>query len=1038
MEEWQTNFEKEYGRLNKEQRQAVDSIEGPVMVVAGAGTGKTQVIALRIANILHRTQVNPSNVLCLTFTDSGAANMRERLTAIIGPTASAVKISTFHGFCTGVIRQHPEYFWQFQSESEPLDKIEQIEIGQKLIDQLPLDSPLRSPSETYFYRPTIIEAIEALKKENIGVDRYEELVSKAEQFVTVVGLDYQQLKGVAAYPKNQPIILQTVERILKLPDLSDEYRRKLSSILSGLTGAKEMKMALVGYIDRLVSQLPKQKALIGLYRGYQTELLARRKYDFDDMILSVIQAFSKESVLLAEYQERYQYVLVDEYQDTSSSQNQILEMLTLGQESPNIFVVGDDDQSIFRFQGASVENVYSFYEKYQTTPIVLRNNYRSHQLILDSSQSVIERNINRLSRQIKEVDKSLVTTREYDADPINILAAESETEEKYFVAKKIKTLIAGGVRPGEIAILCRNNSDISDIALVLTQEKVRFVKDYGINIRQIEEIQSLWELLKLVANPDDELQKKRVLNCRFMRLPAVDLFWYLRGRPIEELSDKFRQRFKRFEKRLMVSQKKKSNYSAEKMFNWAIRKFGVLRFILKQGNIELLKQLNRYYAEFRQLAHETGIDFDGVVAKLAIGEEQQIQITSPPLLADIPECVRLMTIHRAKGREFEQVFLYRVLASRWEEARGRSRIDPPLGVVGHELLNPEYDVELEENRRLFYVALTRAKNQIYISYTKKNYEGREQSPSRFIGEIDPKLIELVANDANLEKEALVSLYGQKTTSSLGITIGEYLSDYLTKHYRLNITHINSYHKCPYCFFVKTILRLPQAKTKPLSYGTAIHGALAYLSASYNRTKVLISREKLLEVFVQNLVKENLATESVAELTARGERALGKYYDYYFEQLTRECLVEHDFRPYRAEWKGIPITGKVDRIEVLDNQEVRVVDYKTGQSENKYRELGPEGDYFRQLVFYKILAENSQGFPYRVKSGVIDFVEPDKSDRFVKREYEISDEAVTKMEEVIKDTWGKITSLAFEPNQKCDDRERWHRFYGKWFATTGVK
>ncbi len=224
------------------------------------------------------------------------------------------------------------------------------------------------------------------------------------------------------------------------------------------------------------------------------------------------------------------------------------------------------------------------------------------------------------------------------------------------------------------------------------------------------------------------------------------------------------------------------------------------------------------------------------------------------------------------------------------------------------------------------------------------------------------------------------------------------------------------------------MRLPKSKSSALSFGTSVHGALAYL----NSTSKLPSLDELLVIFDKNLARELLTPVDLATLSKRGHEALTAYYQHYKNELGGKCLVEHDFKPYLANIDSIPITGKIDKIEILSGTNVNVVDFKTGNPDNKYKELKPDGDYFRQLVFYKILADHSLGFGYSVVSGTIDFVETKANGSFARHSFKITSEAIIDMETVIKDVYSKITSFKFSPSADCSDPDHLHYLFNDYF------
>src|SRR3989344_8677368 len=347
-------FEKHYRQLNPQQREAVDAIEGPVMVVAGPCTGKTQVLTLRIANILDKTDTEPENILALTFTESGAASMRRRVTEIIGSPAYAAGINTFHGFCNDIIKTYPEHFPRIMN-SINITEADQINIIKEFSD---------------FRVKNILKKINDFKKD---------------------GLSPKDVAKIRPHTK---------------------------------------------------------KFGVGVYAKYEAELKKQKLYDYNDMILEVLKTLKKNNELLRILQERHQYILADEHQDTNDAQNKIVEILMGFHDSPNVFAVGDEKQAIYRFQGASLENFLHFKKKYQKAKIIqLTKNYRSTQTILDASHNVLPS------------EKRLIAVKKYAPQKISLWAFDRPEAEAYFVARNIKEKIKTGISPHEIAILYRNNKD---------------------------------------------------------------------------------------------------------------------------------------------------------------------------------------------------------------------------------------------------------------------------------------------------------------------------------------------------------------------------------------------------------------------------------------------------------------------------------------------------------------------------------------------------------------------------------------------------
>ncbi|MFA4826924.1 MAG: ATP-dependent DNA helicase [Candidatus Shapirobacteria bacterium] len=1053
------NFQAEYNRLNSEQREAVDTIEGPVMVIAGAGTGKTQTIALRIGKILSDTQVNPNNILCLTFTESAALNMRQRLISLIGPTAYSVRICTFHAFCNSVIQDHPEHFLYSKREATSLDDVKLIQTIRSLIDDLPSGSPLRNFNFSYFFQKDIIRAIQNLKKENISAAHFSELIKYSADFVNESQSCLEKLIAIRATAKTGTDIENIIKNLSQNSKLHPLYQARLQLFLTlyhqNNLSPSDLKKNIRDFIDQTQNQLPKLLDLLTIYQGYEKALLDNSLFDYDDMILWVINAFKKVPALLVEYQETYQYLLVDEFQDTNASQYEILNLLTSSESSPNLFVVGDDDQSIFRFQGASIENIYTFYQKYKDILkiVILKNNYRSHRLILEVSDNVIKSNLNRITQFIGNLDKSLIATKTFDPDPINLTVAETDTDEVITVAQKIKNLITAGTSPREIAVLYRNNADISEFLPVFTKQGIKFLISDSIDILKTPKIQQLLTLLKFIVDSSDVDSLGKILSFDFIGLNALELYHLFHYQSKNELdlttllsshdtlknilpalSPKAIRRLQRFIKKVAKIKKASKNLPLSMVFDQIIRHFGYLKYVLKHRQLDVLKQLNTLHTLIRsRLQTEDSYDLSKFVAEINLLLENQISLNTQPLIADQDVSIRLMTVHKAKGLEFEHVFLIRCLTGKWDGAFTRNLIKLPLGIVKTDINQIAVDSDLEEDRRLFYVALTRAKNQIYLSYSRLNSSGREQLPTVFLSEIDPKLIEKHLPDSASETTNLLSLYPPKMPSLKSVNLRSYLQNYLSTSYRFNITHLNSYLKCPLCFFFKTILRLPSAKTKSLSFGTSVHGALAYLYEVLKKDNHLIPLDKFLSVFEANLQREHLKTSDFKAIASHGRAILTDYYTHYQTEFNGRCFTEHDFRFYNIRLDNIPLTGKIDKMDIVDPKTVSVVDFKTGNPDTKYQELSKDGDYFRQLVFYKILCQNAHGFPYKVNAGTIDFIEKSKSGQFKRANFDLSADDVSKLTILIKEVFQKIQNLEFTPNLDCRNPDHLHYLYNKYFA-----
>lgn len=1016
-------------QLNLLQQLAVDTIEGPVMVIAGAGTGKTQVIAHRIANILAKTDTNPSSILCLTYTDVAAKNMRERLVNIIGTDAARVKICTFHSFCNEIIVNNPEYF-SSTSNLKSTDELETIEIIRNIIDKLDNNSPLITSSDRYFYQKNIINNLHLIKREAISVDVLNKLIDDQSLFFINAKNLINKLSETRATKNNYSAIIQIIDQIKSIPNLSTNITGYLSIISSSSENLSDIKTKVKKFYTDLEKDIPKQKELINIFTQYQQELTKRSLYDYEDMILWVKDALAKSPDLLLNYQEKYQYILVDEYQDTNSAQNKIIELLGSYFDHPNIFVVGDDDQSIFRFQGASVENIYNFYQKYNPQKIVLKNNYRSHKLILDSSSSVINHNKNRIANLISDIDKTLVSSVNFDPNPINLTVVNSHIEEDYFVAQHIKKLIDNGEKPTEIAILFRKNKDSVELVKMLTALGIKYYLPSDTDILKSPAITQIIKLFQFIDNTHSSEPAYHILASPFIRLDSVDIVKILKSKIslanlvfdnklIDglDISQKSKNTLLKFGKRISKSITDLENYSLDRFFNRVLKRFKILKYILSRNDIKVLNQIDALYKFLKELNRKNNLTLSDFIKRINLYIENDLTINSQPINFDSDGCVKLLTVHGAKGLEFNHVFIYKLLEDSWEKQRDMNKIHLPLGVVASSITKSIED-DYEEDRRLFYVALTRAKKQIYLSYSQFKESGKPQNPSIFISEIDPKLIELVLfNDKEL---ALKTYYSQINTNKFDPKLSDYLYSYLQKSYKFNVSHLNSYLRCPLCFYYKTILHIPQNKEKSGSFGTAIHSALAQLYLHK------FSKEEIIAIFDQALKLEHLPPVDHLYCQESGHKVLSEYYDHYINSIETDNISEYNFSNDNISFDNIPLTGKIDLITKPNNNSVTVTDFKTGKPDNKYKELSPDGEYFRQLVFYKLLLDIKGDSRLKFGQGVIDFVEKNKKGEYTRRVFDITPDDVENLKKLIKEVYQKIQNLDFfSLGPDCPDHQHLH-------------
>jgi len=912
------NFNELYKQLNKEQRKAVDSIEGPVMVIAGPGTGKTQILTLRIANILQKTDISAEAILAVTFTEAGVIAMRKRLAEIMGSRAYEITITTFHGFAQSVIQQFPESFPRIIG-SVNITEADQIRIMEEIIEELPGLKILRPYGDRLHYLRDALHAIQTLKREGIDIDRFSPIIDQA-------------MKDFAP----------------------DDIKRKAERI-------------------KIEKQIEKNAELCRLYADYQRRLTEEKLYDFDDMIMETVLAMQSDSDLLLQLQEKYQYVLVDEHQDTNNAQNRILELLMSYHDNPNLFIVGDEKQAIFRFQGASLENFNYFKNKFPEAKLItLTENYRSTQSILD----VVETKLKALAG--------------HEEKKINIIEASTSDTELYTVAKKIKELKS----PLEnVAVLYRDNRDVVPLARMLEKLKIPYHIESDIDLMSDPDVRKLLVIFKAINSPDE---REQVL---YLDLWGIDLF---------EIESHKQEIFKK----LSVWKAIAYNKSLLEFFDTVVNESGLLKAMLARADsVEALEKLGVFLDQIRKLLEvkpdATLADF---MDRLARMDRHRLAIKGS-LAGSHPGKVRLMTAHRSKGLEFDFVFVINAFDGHW----GNRRRVEKLKLLIDSAVSPDDD------KNLFYVALTRARKAAYISYAKLSLDQRELLPSQFIGELKQELIEYIG-EAELDKQILF----KKTEHEQEADIKDldFVRD-LFKKRGFAVTHLNNYLECPWKYFFVNLLRIPKAPEAPQMYGVAIHGALSDLLSGPTAKNHLISQ------FKKHLVVQPLSKGEREDFEERGVKALGEYYDRYHTTWTHPVLTEFKIKGVqleRSNLKEVPrfdledlvLTGNLDKIELLNDHDVVVTDYKTGKPKSRNEIMGKtrtaDASYFRQLVFYNFLLNKYKKGFYKMKAGVIDFVEHAKKEQF-----RITNDECRNLEEEIKKVADEILNLKFW-NRVCNAKD----------------
>ncbi|MEL6658841.1 MAG: ATP-dependent DNA helicase [Bacteroidota bacterium] len=1000
-------FREELGRLNPAQKKAVEQTEGPVLVVAGPGTGKTHILAARIGQILLSTDTSAQSILCLTFTDAGVRAMRERLLQLIGPEAHRVHIYTFHSFCNTVIQDNLAYFGR--QGLEPVSELEQIELTRQILDGLPITHPLRRGKiSAYFYEKHLRDLFQLMKTEGWTPSFLQQAIK-----------DYLE-----DLPQREAF----------------RYKRKHGPYQAG--DVKESKLATER--DRMTIL----EAAVELFPAYERGLAQLGRYDYADMILWVLKAFRENEQLLRNYQEQYLYFLVDEYQDTNGAQNELLHLMADFWDSPNLFIVGDDDQSIFEFQGARLKNLVDYYHKYEDeiTVVLLQQNYRSTQAVLDAAGGLIQHNEQRLTKQLerlgieKELEASLPERKASTIQP-ELRVYPNTFQEEVAIIQEIERLHEAGVPWQEMAVIYARHQQVKSLQNLMDKHGIPYQTRRKTNVLDTILIRQLREMLIYLKDEqtrsfsgDHRLFKILHYPCfgieplSIARLAAKRASLAYEERPTWrewiQTAQHWPDNLPDQEKILAVAQwwekthAQFPNMSLPALVEHLLSGSGLLTGALKAPDRLWQVQLAKTFLDVvrEEVARRPRLSLNDL---LRILDQMDTNRLSMPMRKDIEleDGVHLVTAHSSKGLEFNTVFLLDATKNSWE---GNQRRNQRFALPDTLTLSGESFVD-ETRRRLFYVAVTRAKERLFISYGQQNHKGKEQLACQFVDELSEAggWIEetLSLSSTELLRYEITALQNQERPQLPAMeqsAIAKLLTDF-----QLSPSSWQRYLDCPLRFFYEVVLQVPQIQRPAASYGNALHNALQkYFNLMLaHPERIFPEQEILLELFNEEMERARsfFSPEEYIARLAQGKNNLSMYYTQYRSTWTTQCRTE--LRLQQVEVEGVPIKGVIDRIDFLNEQEIGILDYKSGSHNNAKLRAPTEskpngGNYWRQLAFYKMLWENRTGESRRVRKTAISYLDLNKAGELTIEPLELSTGEMQRAKAMLKDSYQRIKAQDF--------------------------
>lgn len=1010
-------------RLNAEQRAAVEHVDGPLLVVAGPGTGKTQLLSLRAANILATRDVAPKNILCLTFGNAGAEAMRKRLVELIGRDAYGIEVSTFHSFAASVRQRWPECFERGAS-ARLASELHRSEIVNRILNGLPPSSPLASGQSNGINArlKDVMAFIGHFKRSGLSTDEFRAVMEQTLAFLDHAEADEEFMGFVnASIPRAAQAkeafcadFETCVQRLCALcpeelrrpvvttPGVYVPYSEWMGRLVAdaelidedGKTGGlKEVRDALFcgtlkegkSFKDRAVAE--RAIAVSRVFDAYQAAMEDAGLYDYDDMILEAIEAVQAHPHLQQELRERYLYVQVDEFQDTNGAQMRILELLAGDEPSPNIMAVCDDDQAIMRFQGATIECIQQFQRRWHPTNIVLKTNYRSTPAIVELGKAVAAQIETRLPSSATDKDiRAFRPAGEQTSFTERIFV--SKDAERYALAEALRNAIDEGFiersdDPSEaIAVIAPKHAALKELIPYLNEFSVPFSYRETSNVFQMESMQTLLALMRFAAFTAAGRTERA--EAQLPQIVAAPEF----GRSAEACIA-FAARAKRdHHGRWGAALAQDGGKLHERLASWAAAaSVAPVRELVH----DMARGLASHYAQASATDPWALAEFNaGIRALLSFAEDEIAQarfLGRAVRLTDVVErmdelerygvsidatislgredAVRLVSAHGSKGLEFDRVYLLDADDDTWHKGASSSALFTANMLVGSAK-------DEDDARRLLFVALTRAKAEMEL------YRADGRTLRELQGEIDAAEVEPSAQEAAaIIQTSWRSRYALDTPEFAALLVPDLVPKLLSASALNDFVEYRDGAVNSLEYPGKRLLRLPQPPEPASEFGTTVHAFLQDVVGRLDRQDYVDHQQmihSLAEEYRTQILWMDYRADEVASLARRFDRVVASFVPWLLENLDGRLAVEASFETMTD--GGVPLFGISDLLMIDDDRRlVRVFDYKTGFS---YPGKTPTTAYERQLQFYKLLIESSSEYAgYTVTESVDVYVEPER-------------------------------------------------------------
>lgn len=901
--------------LNSEQKKAVEHGPGPLLIIAGAGTGKTTVITERIKHLILEKHVSPSKILALTFTEKAASEMEERIDIALPYGYGELWIETFHAFCDRILKQEAIHIG-ITPDYRLTTEVENVLFMKKNLFKLNLDyfRPLGNPSK---FLQGLLNHFSRLKDEDVSPKQYLEYAKKIQE--------------------------------------------------TPFSGEPEDK-------DAYEEEVKKTVELANAYKTYEELKIEEGMMDFSDLIAYTLTLFRQRKNIAKKYQDMFEYILIDEFQDTNFAQNQLGMILAGGKQ--NITVVGDDDQAIYRWRGAAVSNMIQFRSNFPNAKIItLTQNYRSTQLILDTAYRLIQHN-NPDRLEVKEhINKKLTSTGKKNNYVVDLILSDRGENEAETIVKKIQELTKKSSGKdkysyGDIAILVRANDHSQPFIKALEADSIPHQFLGPTQLFHQEEIKDIIAYLKILANLEDAASFYRVLNIPIFNIHPVTISMLLntakrRNTSIfsllsspenlalqENEKEKLEHLLQMLKGHLALIPKEST---AQIVFAF-LQDSGIFQTLIDPQNSLLQLQAQNVSKFFEKLkAYESEYNAKTIYETLE-WIDLLMQMGESPQAAAIESmdtnAVNILTVHSSKGLEFPVVFIVNLVRDRFPSRQRGEQIPIPQELIKEVL--PEGDYHLEEERRLFYVAVTRAKEKLFFSASYLYGEGkREKKLSPFIQEsVGEELIEKVKQNTKTisAQLSLLDLVPQEQKTAVVEHPISQNQDYKVTY--LSYSQIQTFETCPLHYKLKYILKVPTPQTTAQTFGTSIHAALReFYQRRIAKKEVKIS--DIASILKQVWIHEGYESRQHEEKAF--DRAVTVLEDYLTAELATNPNPIALELPFDFYVNRLRIGGRIDRVDELPDGSIEIIDYKTGANIPTEKEVAKN----LQLTTYALAASNIQ-------------------------------------------------------------------------------